>query len=593
MLICLGIAPGHAEKRVALVIGNKDYKPGVGALVNPLNDIRVVGDALKSVGFELLTPVQNATRTEMLSGVYEFASKLKAAGPEAVGFLYYSGHGVASGGENYLIPVDIDEPSTVKLSIQGVRQSEVLAILRNQAPNAAHYLVLDACRNALQGARGGKGFVPVGEQSGVLVAFAAEPGRTASDTGQGSGPYAAALAAELVKPGQNDLLMFHKVRIAVINKTGGDQIPWTEDGIQRPDRPMFAGENKPVATAPSTQPATAGEAAQAWAMAQNTTSVAVLEEFIRRFGGSFYAALARARLDDLKKAQLAAMVPPTMPASPCGGVTLASLSSRSAQPLSANEECALKPKDVFRECDKCPEMVVIPAGSFTMGSPASEERHGSDEEPQHSVTIAKRFAAGRFAVTFDEWAACVAGGGCNGYEPSDPLGWGRGRQPVIRVSWDDAKAYVAWLSRKTGKPYRLLSEAEREYVTRAGTTTTFWWGASISTSQANYDGRYTYAGGPKGEFRQKTVPVDTFQPNPWGLYQVHGNVYEWVEDCWHDSYTGAPSDGSPWVSGECKYRVIRGGSWNWLPWYIRAAWRSSGSPDQRLYVGGFRLARAL
>jgi uncharacterized caspase-like protein len=119
----------------------------------------------------------------VLSAVYEFASKLKAAGPEAVGFLYYSGHGVASGGENYLVPIDIDEPSTVKLSIQGVRQSEVLAILRNEAPNAAHYLVLDACRNALQGARGGKGFVPVGEQSGVLVAFAAEPGKTASDAG--------------------------------------------------------------------------------------------------------------------------------------------------------------------------------------------------------------------------------------------------------------------------------------------------------------------------------------------------------------------------------------------------------------------------
>jgi hypothetical protein len=132
-----------------------------------------------------------------LIAIHEFASKLKGAGADAVGFLCYSGHGIASAGENYLIPVDIDEPSTVLLSVQGVKQSEVLAILRNEAPNAAHYLVLDACRKTLQGARGRKGFLPVGQQSGVLVAFAAEPGKTASDTGVGSGPY----AAELVKPG--------------------------------------------------------------------------------------------------------------------------------------------------------------------------------------------------------------------------------------------------------------------------------------------------------------------------------------------------------------------------------------------------------
>ena len=147
-------------------------------------------------------------------------------------------------------------------------------------------------------------------------------------------------------------------------------------------------------------------------------------------------------------------------------------------------------------------------------------------------------------------------------------GWGRGKRPVINVNWDDAKAYVAWLSRKTGKTYRLLSEAEREYVTRAGTTTPFWWGSSISTSQANYDGNYTYGSGSKGEYRQKTMPVDSFQPNPWGLYQVHGNVWEWTEDCWNDSYNGAPTDGSAWtaaiaVSGSCAAApgsAIRGSS---------------------------------
>jgi formylglycine-generating enzyme required for sulfatase activity len=261
-------------------------------------------------------------------------------------------------------------------------------------------------------------------------------------------------------------------------------------------------------------------------------------------------------------------------------------------PMSAADERSLKPKDVFKECDKCPEMVVVPAGSFTMGSLAGEEDHSSNEDPQHSVTISKPFAVGRFAVTFDEWDACVADGGCNGYKPDDK-GWGRGRQPVINVSWDRAKAYVTWLSGKTGKTYRLLTEAEREYVTRAGTTTPFWWGAAISTSQANYDGNYTYGSGSKGEYRAKTLPVDSFQPNPWGLYQVHGNVYDWVEDCYHYTYAGAPSDGSAWVSGDCSRRMLRGGSWNYNPGVIRAAYRDWNPTVTAVSSIGFRLARTL
>jgi formylglycine-generating enzyme required for sulfatase activity len=243
-------------------------------------------------------------------------------------------------------------------------------------------------------------------------------------------------------------------------------------------------------------------------------------------------------------------------------------------------------------CPMCPEMVVVPAGSFTMGSPNSEAERSPSESPQHAVTFARQFAVGRFALTFDEWDGCVADGGCNGYKPNDEA-WGRGRRPAINVSWDDAKAYVAWLSRKTGRIYRLLSEAEREYVTRAGTTTPFWWGGSISTSQANYDGNYTYGGGAKGSYRETTLPVDSFQPNPWGLYQVHGNVWEWVEDCWNDSYAGAPSDGSAWTRGDCGFRLVRGGSWGSFPQYLRSAYRSGYTADIRSYYIGFRVGRTL
>jgi formylglycine-generating enzyme required for sulfatase activity len=251
-------------------------------------------------------------------------------------------------------------------------------------------------------------------------------------------------------------------------------------------------------------------------------------------------------------------------------------------PLSA-AELALLNQANFRDCPECPEMVPVPAGSFTMGSPDSEPERSVNEGPQHGVTIAKPFAVGKFAVTFAEWDACVAGGGCGGYKPKDE-GWGRGDRPVINVSWNDAKAYVAWLSRKTGKAYRLLSEAEREYVTRAGTETPYWWGSTITPEQASY---------AAGESRQKTVPVKSFKPNPWGLYQVHGNVYEWVEDCWNDGYNGAPSNGSAWTAGDCTYRVLRGGSWNLNPQLLRSAFRINNTPADRDKDEGFRVARGL
>lgn len=170
--------------------------------------------------------------------------------------------------------------------------------------------------------------------------------------------------------------------------------------------------------------------------------------------------------------------------------------------------------------------------------------------------------------------------------------------PVVCVNWDDAKAYATWLSRKTGKTYRLLSEAEREYVTRAGTTTPFWWGSAITPKEANYDGSAEpyKGGGSKGEYRQRTVVVDSFAPNPWGLYNVHGNVWEWTEDCRHETYHGAPADGSAWTAAcsDFRRRVSRGGSWGNFPLLLRSAARVlGGSSVLRHYGLGFRLARTL
>ena len=246
----------------------------------------------------------------------------------------------------------------------------------------------------------------------------------------------------------------------------------------------------------------------------------------------------------------------------------------------------------FRDCPECPEMAPVPAGSFMMGSPTHEAERGDDEGPRRRVTIPKPFAVGKYEVTFAEWDACAAAGGCGGRRPGDE-GWGRGRQPVINVSWDDAKAYVAWLSKKTGKIYRLLSEAEWEYAARAGTTTPFHFGSTISASQANYDGNHTYGGGSKGVSREKTMPVGSFPANPFGLHDAHGNVLEWVEDCWNANYQGAPTDASAWINRNCTKRVLRGGAWFNSPENLRSANRNRSRIDVRYHYIGFRVARTI
>ena len=194
----------------------------------------------------------------------------------------------------------------------------------------------------------------------------------------------------------------------------------------------------------------------------------------------------------------------------------------------------------FRDCPNCPEMAVVPAGEFLMGSPESERGRGKDEGPQRKVVFAQPFAVGKFEVTFSEWDACAAENGCK-HKPGDET-WGRGKRPVINVSWDDAKEYVAWLARKTGKPYRLLTEAEWEYAARGVTSASgphppFSTGPTINYRQANYDANFKYGvGGQQGVYRQKTMDVGTFPKNAFGLHDMHGNVWEWVEDCYKDSY---------------------------------------------------------
>ncbi len=256
--------------------------------------------------------------------------------------------------------------------------------------------------------------------------------------------------------------------------------------------------------------------------------------------------------------------------------------------LTAAQEQALKPGDSFKECaTDCPEMIVVPAGSFAMGSPPTEKDRDTRESPQHTVTFSRPFAVAKYELTFSDWDACVTGGGCDGYKPNDQ-GWGRGQQPVINVNWDDAQQYAAWLSKVTGKTYRLLSEAEYEYAARAGTTTAYPWGDDIGNNNANCNGC-----GSKWDNRQ-TAPAGSFPSNKFGLYDMVGNIWGWTEDCVHNSYDGAPADGSAWITGgDCSNRVLHGGSWNYAAVYLRSAFRGGHSTGTRDNYCGFRLARTL
>ncbi len=246
----------------------------------------------------------------------------------------------------------------------------------------------------------------------------------------------------------------------------------------------------------------------------------------------------------------------------------------------AAETVPLEPGAVFRDCPACPEMVVVPPGRFTMGSAPSEAGRQPDEEPRREVSISELFAVGRYEVTFEEWDACVADGGCDGRRPDDEH-WGRGRRPVMDVSWEDAQLYVQWLSRKTGRPYRLLSEAEWEYAARAGTTTPYAVGSTIGPDQANFGSA-------------KTAEVGSYAANAFGLYDMHGNVWEWVEDCYADSYRGAPDDGAAVSPPGCGWRVMRGGGWNTTSVEnMRVAFRLRRVPGSARDSVGLRVARPI
>jgi formylglycine-generating enzyme required for sulfatase activity len=562
--------------RVALVIGNANYPES--PLKNPVNDARAMSAKLKSLGFEVIAK-EDLQMRQIGSTLNAFRSKIKP-GDEVL--FFYAGHGLQVKGVNYLPAVDAEIGSEDDVPQQSINVANLLELL-DESKAGVKLIFLDACRNNpfSRGFRStSTGLSKVGNApSGTLISFATRPGSVAADGTGSNGLYTEQLLHYIATPNVQVELMLKEVARDVESHSQSKQEPWIEGSIKGNFYFVFTGPTTVNMPAPATvSVAKADPEEEAWNAAKDSNSVAAVQLYLNRYKNGRYQTAAEILLTKLSPAQQ----PPNKP-------------TVVAQPQIEIYTVGRS----FRDCrdNSCPEMVVMPSGSFLMGSPENEQNRGRDEGPQHLATIAYRVAIGKYEVTFEEWDACSTAGACI-QRPGDN-GWGRGRQPVINVSWDDAQQYVHWLSNKTGKQYRLPSETEWEYAARAGTNTPFFTGQRLTINQANFDpsfdwNTYYRRSGINQELaRQKPLAVGSFAPNAFGLYDMHGNVSEWVQDCYQPNYNDISKDGSAFDKATCNIRVVRGGSWGSVEWVLRSAKRRDTAPDDKYYALGFRVARTV
>lgn len=553
LLACLLLwqRPAAAEPRIALVIGNGNYGTSFSKLPNPPNDARLISKSLTDAGFKVITVI-DADQKKMKRAFTDFGKLLSDAGSDAVGLFYYAGHGVQVNGANYLIPTGAKIDSEADVDMEAVNADWVLQQMEF-AGNRMNIIVLDACRNnpLPAGKRSAeKGLARMDAPRGSFLAYSTAPGATAVDGKGSNSPYSQALANAIENTHVPLEQLFRQVRVDVMSATSEEQVPW--------DASSLTGEF-----------------------------------YFKRPNGSEPAA------------QTAALAPAPAPATQGGA-------SRAPQPEVA-------PGKTFRDCPNCPELVSIPTGAFTMGSPEGDDAERPDEKPQVNVAIGKPFALMTTEVTRDQFAAFVketgreVEPGC--YTPDGGDGkWDdnadfmhpgidqKGNHPAVCVSWSAAQDYAQWLSDKTGKSYRLPTEAEFDYAERAGKRSTWAWGESPSDPNgcklANIFDKSGKAKYPTNEDQlacsdsfAATGPVDALAANAFGLKGMLGNVWEWTQDCYHETYKGAPTDGSAWEDGGCKERVVRGSSYIDNVWDARLASRYKIEPGGQESNVGFRLAR--
>lgn len=626
-------APAPSDgARVALIIGNSAYPTA--PLINPANDAADLADALEKKGFNVLLR-ENIGEVGLKEAVDQFAKFLKRGG---VGFFFFAGHGIQIRDKNYLVPVDIPFKSEADIIHKAVSAEYVLSLMA-ESGNRVNIVVLDACRNnpfqsQRSAAATGLAAMSVGQaEKGTFIAYATSPGSTAADGEGRNGLYTKHLLRSLELPDSDIDKVFGRVRSGVAQDTDGKQVPWTSSSIIG-NFYFDAGADQRAASqpvAPTLQVTTAREKADLgdedlppydaaeerdyWSRIRNSSSVADYQQYLSKFPGGPNAAFARFRLQ-----RLGAPVPVAAGKAAGASVQVASSASIPLPSLKAPpvEAVAMSggSRTAVRDCPDCPEMVTIPAGEYQMGSDPNEVGREPDEGPLHRVRIPAPLAVGRFEVSRAEFAVFArdtgfaAKPGCNStrggrFSRMKTATWQSPgfnqtpKDPVVCVSWDDAQAYVKWLARKTGKAYRLLSEAEWEYAARAGGASGSYWGsnntgacryANVADQSAQPDVPGMAVFSCRDGFTQ-TAPTGSFSANSFGIFDMLGNAWEWVDDCWNKNYEGAPDNGAARLTGTCDERVFRGGAWNSKPTTVRTGYRDREERGERHDNLGFRIVR--
>jgi formylglycine-generating enzyme required for sulfatase activity len=536
------------ENRVALVVGNSAYKSA--PLRNPTNDAKDMAAKLKGMGFTVIER-SNLTVKQIGSTLREFRSKLT---PGSVALVFYAGHGVQIKGENYLPAVDADISSEEDVPTQSLAMRQIMDVL-GDAKTRLNLVFLDACRNnpyARSFRSASDGLNRVNAPSGTLISFATRPGSVASDGTGRNGLYTGALLEQMNNPNQPIEQVLKKVVSQVKAGSNSQQEPWMEGSIE--GEFCFGECGKQVAQSG------VSDDRVFWESVKDSRDVNEVKAYLEQFPRGIFAGIALARVAALDNADLQ--------------VAISKPSSITAlTPTPSTSPSGFIFGSVIKDCADCPDMVSIPAGSFEMGS-----NDDNESQPIHRVNV-QGFLMGKTEVTQGQWKSVM------GDNPSYFKHCGDGC-PVEKVGWDDAQEFIKRLNNKTGKQYRLPSEAEWDYASKAGSSSK--WGFADKESQLINHAWY------ESNSNNKTHPVAEKRPNAFGLYDMHGNVWEWTQDCWNINYSGAPNDGSAWITGDCSRRVVRGGSWHVTA--AKLVQRESllaGLSLFRYYISGFRVAKSL
>ena len=570
---------GAINKRVALIIGNATYK--LFPLNNPVNDARDMAKALRSFGFKVIIK-ENASLDDMDDGLDEFKQHL---GKGVVGLFYFSGHGIQIDGINYLIPVDLTKLDERYVKRNSIKANDVLSTMQD-TKNSMNIVILDACRdNPFQSSSKGlkRGLARIEAPKGTLISYATSPGDTADDGSGRNSPYTAGLLSHISQPNLAIELLFKKVRNTVLQKTINGQTPWELSSLRGedfyfnpvstpppppplppPDDGRLAALKKAIAEARAEIQKVHDDAdrARSEAATARQENARYIQEMQNSKGQSkedlkIVIAKLQKQLEEAEKARKLAEKKLKV-AEKKLKVALAELEKFvEGQPP---KPPITKFQDILRDGSKAPEMVRLP--------PASSFKMGDIQGGNYQTQSVKAFAISTHEITFAQYDkfAEATGSFFNSKKPEDEA-WGRGNRPVINVSFDDAVAYTKWLTKQTGKKYRLPTEIEWEYAARAGTETKYWWGNEIGTNKANCDGC-----GSRWDNIQ-TAPVGSFPANPFKLHDTVGNVWEWVSEKFGD------------------YRVIRSGAWNLIGKYATSYYRDNNMPDNSNNYIGFRIVR--